>query len=178
MCGIAGYYNDNSNLDEINSVISEMNNIQIHRGPNSSDKYFNSKNSLGLIMCRLSILDLDLGKQPMSTKDGRYTIIFNGTILNSPILRTQLENKGVKFFTNNSDTEVLLQILINYGKDGLEKLNGSFAFAFYDNLKNKLLCARDRFGLAPFYFYWKNKRFLFASELKSILNTKYCSHKK
>ena len=86
MCGIAGYYNNNSNFDEINSVISEMNNIQIHRGPNSSDKYFNSKNSLGLIIVGF-ILDLDLGKQPMSTKDGRYTIIFNGTILNFPILR-------------------------------------------------------------------------------------------
>ena len=86
-------------------------------------------------MCRLSILDLELGIQPMSTKDKRYTIIFNGTILNSPELRKNLEESGVKFFTNNSDTEVLLNMLIKYGKKSLDKLNGSFAFAFYDEKK-------------------------------------------
>ncbi len=175
MCGIAGYFNKRSSQEDILSTITLMNKIQIHRGPNSHDHFLNPEKNLGLIMCRLSILDLDLGVQPMTSKNGRYTIIFNGTILNSPELRKKLEDAGVKFFTNNSDTEVLLQMIINYGKDALKELNGSFSFAFYDNLKKKLFCARDRFGLTPFYYYWKNGKFLFASELKSILYSKHCS---
>lgn len=175
MCGIAGYFKKNSNKIEVTKIISKMNDLQIHRGPDSHDKYLNSENNLGLVMCRLSILDLELGTQPMTSKNGRYTIIFNGTILNSPELRTKLEAKGVIFYTNNSDTEVLLQMMITYGKDSLKELNGSFAFAFYDDREKKLLCARDRFGLAPFYYQWKNGRFLFASELKSILGTGFSS---
>ena len=175
MCGIAGYFKNNSNKIEVTKIISKMNDLQIHRGPDSHDKYLNSENNLGLVMCRLSILDLELGTQPMTSKNGRYTIIFNGTILNSPELRTKLEAKGVIFYTNNSDTEVLLQMMITYGKDSLKELNGSFAFAFYDDREKKLLCARDRFGLAPFYYQWKNGRFLFASELKSILGTGFSS---
>lgn len=175
MCGIGGYFNNKSNGDEIISIIDKINNLQIHRGPDSSNKFLNNRKNLGLVMCRLSILDLELGSQPMNSQDGRYTIIFNGTIINAPELRVELEKKGEIFFSNNSDTEVLLKIMINYGKQGLKKLNGAFAFAFYDNLKNKLICVRDRFGQSPFYFYWKNNIFLFASELKSILYTKYCS---
>ena len=175
MCGIAGYFKNNSKKIEVTQIISKMNDLQIHRGPDSHDKYLNSENNLGLIMCRLSILDLELGTQPMTSKNGRYTIIFNGTILNSPELRIKLEAAGIIFHTNNSDTEVLLQMMITYGIDSLKELNGSFAFAFYDDNKKKLLCARDRFGLAPFYYQWKNGRFVFASELKSILGAGFSS---
>jgi asparagine synthase (glutamine-hydrolysing) len=171
MCGIAGYFKKKLEKNALISCLHKMNQSQIHRGPNSTNSYINPDNNLGLIMCRLSILDLELGMQPMTSKDGRYTIIFNGTILNSPELRKELEQKNVKFFTNNSDTEVLLQLLINYGIEKLDKLNGSFAFAFYDNHKKKIICARDRFGLAPFYYTWKNNEFLFASELKALLAT-------
>ena len=171
MCGIAGFFSKNSSKDKIFKTLSIMNKEQIHRGPNSFNSFINNDKNFGMIMCRLSILDLELGIQPMSTKDKRYTIIFNGTILNSPELRKNLEESGVKFFTNNSDTEVLLNMLIKYGKKSLDKLNGSFAFAFYDEKKKIILCARDRFGLAPFYYLWKNSEFLFASELKSILAT-------
>ena len=176
MCGIAGYFNKKSSQEDVLNTIKKMNNIQIHRGPNSHDHFLNAEKNLGLIMCRLSILDLELGIQPMTSKDGRYTIIFNGTILNSPELRKKLEKIGVKFFTNNSDTEVLLQMMINHGKEALKELNGSFSFAFYDNIKKKLFCARDRFGLTPFYYYWKNGKFLFASELKAILYSNHCSN--
>lgn len=175
MCGIAGYFYKKSSYAEVFNTIKLMNQTQIHRGPNSHGQFINSEKNLGLIMCRLSILDLELGVQPMTSNDGRYTIIFNGTILNSPELRKKLEKNGVKFFTNNSDTEVLLQMIINYGKKGLPELNGSFSFAFYDSFKKRLLCARDRFGLTPFYYYWKGGKFLFASELKSILYSKHCS---
>ena len=175
MCGIAGFFSKNSNEDKIKKIISNMNREQIHRGPNSFNSFLNQDKNFGMIMCRLSILDLELGMQPMSSKDKNYTIIFNGTILNSPELRKKLEEQGIKFYTNNSDTEVLLNILIKYGKEGISKLNGSFAFVFYDERKKKILCARDRFGLAPFYYQWKNNQFLFASELKSILATGFCN---
>ena len=171
MCGIVGYYNSNSSSDEINLIIDKMNKLQEHRGPNSSGKFINSQRNFGLKMCRLSILDLELGVQPMHSRDERYVIIFNGTILNSPELRHQLENKNVKFFTKNSDTEVLLNILIHYGTEGISFLNGSFAFAFFDKKKQKLICGRDRFGMSPLYFLHKSNKFLFASELKSILKS-------
>ena len=109
-----------------------MNNLQSHRGPNSSGKFINDENTFGFKMCRLSILDLELGIQPMYSLDKRYVIIFNGTILNAPELRKELEVLNIKFITKNSDTEVLLNVLIKFGIDGIVKLNGSFAFAFYD----------------------------------------------
>ncbi len=177
MCGIVGYYNSNSSFDDINMLIDKMNKFQEHRGPNSSGKFISSQKNFGLKMCRLSILDLELGIQPMHSIDDRYVVIFNGTILNSPELRSELENKGVKFFTKNSDTEVLLNILIHYGTEGISSLNGSFAFAFFDKKNQKLICGRDRFGLAPFYYLYKNNKFLFASELKSILKSGHSSKK-
>ena len=177
MCGIVGYYNSNSSFDDINMLIDKMNKFQEHRGPNSSGKFISSQKNFGLKMCRLSILDLELGIQPMHSIDDRYVIIFNGTILNSPELRDELENKGIKFFTKNSDTEVLLNILINYGTEGISSLNGSFAFAFFDKKNQKLICGRDRFGLAPLYYLYKNNKFLFASELKSILKSGHSSKK-
>ena len=142
MCGIAGFFSKNSSEEKIRKIISTMNQEQIHRGPNSFNSFLNQDKNFGMIMCRLSILDLELGVQPMSTKDRNYTIIFNGTILNSPELRKNLEDQDVKFYTNNSDTEVLLNILIRYGKEGISKLNGSFAFVFYDEKKKNSLCKR------------------------------------
>ena len=176
MCGIAGYFNkQNSNQEDINFVIDKMNELQSHRGPDSSGKFINKEKNFGLKMCRLSILDLELGLQPMHSIDERFVIIFNGTILNSPDLRKKLEKLNIKFLTKNSDTEVLLNMMIRYGIDGLKELNGSFAFALYDKKNKKLICARDRFGLSPFYYLQKNNKFLFASELKSILFTGFSS---
>ena len=177
MCGIVGYFNRNFYSEEINITIDKMNEIQKHRGPNSSGKFINSDKDFGLKMCRLSILDLELGIQPMHSIDDRYVVIFNGTILNSPELRKDLENRNIKFFTKNSDTEVLLNILIHHGTEGIKLLNGSFAFAFYDKKIKKLICGRDRFGLAPFYYLHKNDKFLFASELKSILKSGHSEKK-
>ena len=177
MCGIVGYFNKNFSSEEIDSTIDKMNEIQKHRGPNSSGKFISSQKNFALKMCRLSILDLELGIQPMHSIDDRYVIIFNGTILNSPELRGELESKNIKFFTKNSDTEVLLNILIHYGTEGISLLNGSFAFAFFDKKNQKLICGRDRFGLAPFYYLKKNNKFLFASELKSILKSGHSNNK-
>ena len=89
-----------------------MNEIQQHRGPNSSGKFINSDKDFGLKMCRLSILDLELGIQPMHSIDDRYVVIFNGTILNSPELRKDLENQNIKFLTKNSDTNSTTSLTI------------------------------------------------------------------
>ena len=175
MCGIVGYFNKRSTRTYVDSVIEKMDALQKHRGPDSSGKFINKEGNFGLKMSRLSILDPELGIQPMHSRDKRFTIIFNGTIINSPKLRKDLELNGVKFYTNNSDTETLLNIMIYHGVDGIKKLNGSFAFAFYDNQNNKLICARDRFGAAPFYYFLKNGTFCFASEMKSILLAKISS---
>ena len=171
MCGIVGYFNSNSSSEDIDSTVDKMNQVQEYRGPNGSGKFINSQKNFGIKMCRLSILDLEFGTQPMHSIDDRYVIMFNGIILNSPELRRELENKNIKFLTKNSDTEVLLNILIHYKTDGIRYLNGSFAFAFYDKKEQKLICGRDRFGLSPFYYLHKNNKFLFASELKSILKS-------
>ena len=93
MCGIAGYLKKRSNKNNIKKILDQMNSSQIHRGPNSTNFYICPEEQAGLVMCRLSILDLELGVQPMTSRDGRYTIIFNGTILNSPDLREELEKK-------------------------------------------------------------------------------------
>ena len=175
MCGITGFYSKENSEAHIIKVIEEMNKLQIHRGPNNTDKFLNKDKNLGLMACRLSIIDIERGNQPMKSNDGRYTLIFNGAILNSPELRKEMEKKGINFFSKNSDTEVLLNLLILQGIKCLKILNGFFSFAFYDNKTKKLLCARDRFGIKPFYYLYNNKELLFASELKSILNSGYSS---
>ncbi len=119
---------------------------------------------------RLSIIDLShAGHQPMTTPDGRYTIVFNGEIYNYIELREQLRSKGVEFRTN-TDTEVLLYWLVHYGDSRLTSLVGMFAFAFYDADKRTLLCVRDYFGIKPFFYSVGSGGFCFASELPSILS--------
>src|SRR5690606_32152416 len=104
----------------------------------------------------------------MHTPDGYYTVVFNGEIFNAPELRSQLAHHGHQFVTDHSDTEVLLHLYRRYGSSMVDMLNGMFAFVVYDRLKNILFCARDPFGIKPFYYAFKNGKFSFASELKSL----------
>ena len=139
-----------------------------HRGPDDEGFYFNS--NIGLGFRRLSIIDLKTGHQPISSADGRYTIIFNGEIYNFQIERSNLEKKGYKFFTN-TDTEVILNLFIEYGEDCLKHLRGMFAFVIWDSIRKSLFCARDRFGIKPFFYYYDNEKLIFASEIKALLNS-------
>jgi asparagine synthase (glutamine-hydrolysing) len=123
---------------------------------------------LAVAVRRLSIIDLQGGDQPMHGGDGRYVLVFNGEIYNAPALRENLERNGVVFSTHHSDTEVLLQLLMREGRKALRKLNGMFAFAFFDRKSGSLLCARDRLGIKPFYYVVGDGYFAFASELKSL----------
>jgi asparagine synthase (glutamine-hydrolysing) len=164
MCGIVGIHG----LQEP-AWIEKMNWRLVHRGPDDQGTYVDQTAGLSLAMRRLAILDLAGGVQPMHSPDGRYILVYNGEIYNSRELRRELEAAGERFLTDHSDTEVLLRLLIREGEGCLERINGMFAFAFYDAVNRQLLCARDRFGIKPFYYTMDAGRFAFASELKALL---------
>jgi len=167
MCGITGIYAFNMvggfnmvNLAKATEVLSK-------RGPDVQDIYHNDH--IGLGHRRLSIIDTSSdSNQPFWDATGRYCLIFNGEIYNYKELKIELEDEGVSFRTS-SDTEVLLYAYIQYGEACLEKLNGFFAFAIYDKEDRSVFIARDRFGIKPLLYYYDEDKFLFASEMKSIL---------
>lgn len=166
MCGIAGIVSFKEKVDLSN--LKSMTDAIRHRGPDGEGQWINDSGKIGLGHRRLSIIDLsENGKQPMHYLDGRYTITFNGEIYNYIELRKGLSDKGYKF-ASQSDTEVLLALYHEYGKSCLQKLDGMFAFAIWDEKENKLFVARDRFGEKPFYYALNESGFYFASEMKSI----------
>ena len=170
MCGIVGLFSKYQTKELIFKSVQNANELQFHRGPDDKGIFFDSRNNFCLGMTRLSIVDLDHGNQPFFSKDRNFCIIFNGEIINAKELRTELENNKVKFLSNNSDTELLLQMLICQGKESIKKLNGMFAFCFYDLKKKEIFVARDRFGIKPLYYFFEKNYFGFASELKTVLS--------
>ncbi|QYY42544.1 asparagine synthase (glutamine-hydrolyzing) [Aneurinibacillus thermoaerophilus] len=165
MCGFVGVFDLNKVPINL-GCLCKMRDMIIHRGPDDEGIYID--HNLGLGFRRLSIIDVELGHQPMTTVDGRYTIVFNGEIYNYVELRTYLVRSGVSFKTE-SDTEVLLHLFAQKGKDCLSLLNGMFAFAIWDKEKRELFIARDRMGIKPLYYYADHERFIFASEIKAII---------
>ncbi len=164
MCGIAGCFNPRTPPDEefLQGLCATMR----QRGPDARGTY--SDGALGLAHTRLSVIDLDGGAQPMHGGDGRYTLVFNGEIFNFRELRAELEQAGEAFRTK-SDTEVLLKLLIREGADCLPRLNGFFAFAFYDAEEKTLLIARDYHGVKPlYYFHLPTGEFGFASRFATL----------
>lgn len=168
MCGIVGIVNFKKDIKEQEKLISEMFNSLESRGPDEYGLFLDHNVNLG--HRRLSILDKENGKQPMSYKidDTTYTIIYNGQIYNSNELREILRKKGFQFI-GHSDTEVLLKAYISFGKDVLNHLNGIFAFAVWNEKEKELFLARDHFGIKPLYYTIRNGNFIFASEIKAIL---------
>ena len=165
MCGICGIYEKNKNN---RGLISKMCEIIAHRGPDKSSIYISGNTSLG--HQRLSIIDLATGDQPVFNSDKTLAIIYNGEIYNYRELRNELSKNGIQF-TTNSDTEVILKLYENEGVKSFGKLNGIFAFAILDIREGaeKLVLARDHFGIKPLHYYSKNNHFIFASEQKAIL---------
>ncbi len=138
-----------------------------HRGPDFQNTFVHKRTGLG--HRRLSVIDpTSRGNQPMSDPEGRYRIVYNGEIYNYRELRQQLQNNGVDF-SSESDTEVLLNLYIHHGTECLKLLNGCFAFAIFDLLKNELFLARDRFGINPLLYYQDKDKFVFASEMRALL---------
>jgi len=166
MCGICGKINFNGQpVSE--ELLKRMTSILVHRGPDDGGMYI--ENNVGLGHRRLSIIDLSpAGHQPMSNEDGRIWIVFNGEIYNFPSLRDDLIKKGHEF-RSRTDTETILHLYEEYGVDCLGHLLGMFAFAIWDGRDKSLFIARDRIGKKPLYYLQTGRTFVFASEIKSIL---------
>ena len=161
MCGICGFYGFGDK-----NVLKRMVKILSHRGPDDNGFYSDEYVSLG--HTRLSIIDLsEKGKQPMSNEDGTIWITYNGETYNFMELRKELE-KNHDFYSN-TDTEVLIHAYEEYGLNFIKKLRGMFAFTLYDSEKKKLMLARDPIGKKPLYYFWDGEKFIFASEIKAIL---------
>jgi len=166
MCGIVGIF-DLQEQREINrKLLSDMNEVQFHRGPDEGGLH--TEPGVGLGHRRLSIIDLSSGQQPMLSDDETVVLTYNGEIYNFPALRKELEQMGYRFKTH-CDTEVVLNGWLAWGEDCVDKFRGMFAFAVWDKQKQTLFLARDRLGIKPlFYAELKNGQFVFASELKAL----------
>lgn len=160
ICGFAGFGN--------NDLLKKMNDSIAHRGPDAEGTLVDEKNKIYLGHRRLSIIDLFLGNQPMLNEDGAIAVVFNGEIYNYQELKKGLVTKG-HIFKTSSDTEVLLHLYEEYSYTMVDYLNGIFSYIIYDKKKKLLFGVRDYFGIKPFYYYYKNGKFLFASEIKAIL---------
>jgi asparagine synthase (glutamine-hydrolysing) len=195
MCGIAGIIELNSTPLDL-ALVKGMARIQQHRGPDGEGFFwdngahavwveFNGQAQslprdlagqhaeraprVALAHRRLAIIDLSpAGRQPMSDAAQRYWITYNGEVYNYIELRRELESLGYSF-RSGTDTEVILAAYTEWGADCLSRFNGMWAFAIWDAKERTLFCARDRFGVKPFYYYWNGKQFMFASEIKALL---------
>jgi asparagine synthase (glutamine-hydrolysing) len=164
MCGIAGVWSKNDQSIQ-KKFVEQIINKQHHRGPDNQSKY--SVNEITLGHNRLAIIDLNKNaNQPFISDCGRYSLVFNGEIYNYIELKKTLDYP----FKTQSDTEVLLACYIKYGVQCLEKFNGMFAFALYDNQEKTLFCARDRIGEKPLVYSEHNSGFYFASELSALFS--------
>ena len=166
MCGIAGVMKFGQDVRVESSVIRQMCAAMVHRGPDDEGVYTDGR--VGIGMRRLSIIDVAGGHQPISNEIGTVWVVFNGEIYNHSDLRQQLEPRGHHYRTN-SDTETIVHLYEEYGRDCVQHLRGMFAFAIWDARGRKLLLARDRIGKKPLYYADVNGCLLFGSELKSLL---------
>lgn len=168
MCGIAGIFNYRQTEKVQTIVLQKMSDAMQTRGPDGQGLWENADQFVGLAHRRLSIIDLsDAANQPMH--DDALSIVFNGEIYNYNVLRDTLIKKGCQFKTH-SDTEVLLKLYRLYGADMLPQLRGMFSFAIWDEKNKTLFCARDHFGIKPFYYSDNGKQFYFASQVKALLS--------
>src|SRR6266446_426165 len=166
MCGICGIVNFNATEPVDHHLVERMTSAQRHRGPDD-DGYF-VENNVGLGHRRLSIIDLSGGKQPIFNEDGSVVVVFNGEIYNFADLTAGLIARGHQFKTR-SDTETIVHAYEEYGLDCMKDFRGMFAFAIWDRRRKRLLLVRDRVGIKPVYYYAGKDFFVFASEIKSLL---------
>jgi asparagine synthase (glutamine-hydrolysing) len=165
MCGISGYFSFANKFSKTD--LHAMTDALAHRGPDASGYYMD--NVVGLGHRRLSIIDLsENANQPMHSSDNRYVMVYNGEVYNYREIATELKQNFNTNFKTSSDSEVILEAYANYGPECVQKLNGMFAFAIYDKIKEELFVCRDRVGIKPFYYYWNGSDFAFASELKAL----------
>src|SRR5438128_1770623 len=166
MCGICGIFHTDPRQRVERGALAEMNRQIVHRGPD--DDGFFVEGNVGLAMRRLSIIDIKTGHQPISNEDENVWIVYNGEIYNHQELRVDLERRGHRYRTK-SDTETIVHLYEEYGRDCVKHLRGMFAFVLWDRRKRQLFAARDRLGIKPLYYRWDGRSFLFGSEIKAIL---------
>lgn len=173
MCGIFGFVGKRERAESIDLEVA-LKSLH-HRGPDDRGTYFGLSKADPDVACafahtRLSIIDLSAaGHQPMTTENGRYTIVYNGEIYNFRDLRAELEQLGCRF-DSNCDTEVVLRAYVRWGKDSLHRLRGMFAFAIWDDELGTLFMARDRLGIKPLYYMQMASGLAFSSEVRTLLN--------
>jgi asparagine synthase (glutamine-hydrolysing) len=166
MCGIAGIVDiRGASVPDLRASIEVMSDLQRHRGPDGCGAWIDPGNSVGFGHVRLSIIDIDGGAQPMADDAGNW-VTYNGEIYNYLELRDEL---GRDSFRSASDTEVILAAYRRWGADCVQHFRGMFAFALWDARQRRLFCARDRFGIKPFYYTQSGDRFYFSSEAKALL---------
>ncbi len=166
MCGICGVFYPDRDRRSNRDLLVAMNQQIVHRGPDD-DGFFVEEN-VGLAMRRLSIIDIQTGHQPLSNEDGSVWIVFNGEIYNHADLRKDLESRGHRYRTR-SDTETIVHLYEEYGRQCVQHLRGMFAFAIWDRSRRCLFLARDRLGIKPLYYRYQDGALLFGSEVKTIL---------
>ncbi len=168
MCGIVGIVDFENDLLKESRTLSAMLDTVVHRGPDSAGTFMTHQVAMG--HRRLTVVDPAGGSQPMTRSIGTntYTIVFNGELYNTPELRRELIHKGHSFFSH-SDTEVLLLSYVEWGPSCVERLNGIFAFAVWDEKKQRICLARDRMGVKPLFIARTRYALLFGSEIKSLL---------
>ncbi len=166
MCGITGIIYKEADRPVDPGLLEEMCAVIHHRGPDEWGMWHSG--NVGIGMKRLQIIDLEGGRQPMAAQAGNVRIVFNGEIYNFPDLRTDLQDRGYRF-SSSSDTECILHLYEEYGENCVHHLRGMFAFAIWDAARQKLFMARDRFGKKPLHYLHDNEKFVFGSEIKSIL---------
>ncbi len=169
MCSIAGVIGGDMSMEERFHIGQSMNRALKHRGPDDSGVY--SDDWLCLAHNRLAVIDPANGAQPMAREagNGKFVLIYNGELYNTPELRRELEARGHAFRTD-CDTEVLLAAYIEWGKDCLDRLNGIFAFAVYDEVRRMVFLARDRLGVKPLFYVQAGGSLVFASEIKALFS--------
>ena len=188
MCGICGMWFLDEGAGEVSlEVLNRMCKVLGHRGPDGQGLYIHSRGRRALVFGengagaarpatgrvglghrRLSIIDLAAGTQPLANEDRSVWIVFNGEIYNFRELRGELEARGHRFSTQ-SDTESIVHLYEEAGEACVHRLNGMFGFALWDERKERLLLARDRFGIKPLFYAWNGRRLVFGSEIKAIL---------
>lgn len=166
MCGIAGIVHSQENRKVDPEILRRMNDTLVLRGPDDEGYWVHGP--VGLAMRRLSIIDLEGGHQPIANETGEIWTVFNGEIYNFTELRQELIQKGHRFRTH-TDTEVIVHLYEEEGEDFVKKLRGMFALALWDERVKKLLLFRDRLGIKPLHFWFKNGTLVFGSEIKAVL---------
>jgi asparagine synthase (glutamine-hydrolysing) len=166
MCGICGIFYSDRDWRVSGDTLAAMNRSIVHRGPDDEGVFV--EENVGLAMRRLSVIDVKTGHQPLANENQDVWIVYNGEIYNHIELRAELEAKGHTYRTR-SDTETIVHLYEEYGRDCVKYLRGMFAFVIWDRRRRALFAARDRLGIKPLYYRWDGKAFLFGSEIKAIL---------